>query len=106
MCSLANKTLNVLIYSLNEQLKMLTGKESKSEEKMKVLQEDINERKGKLQMAQQIADSLTHQRQYWSDQLKSLQEEKGILDERETVLAAASIYLMELPQAQRELGKN
>ena len=73
---------------------------------MKVLQEDINERKGKLQMAQQIADSLTDQRQYWSEQLKSLQDEKDILEERETVLASASIYLMELTQSQRELGKN
>ena len=92
--------------NLNEQLKTLTQRIGKSEEKMKVLQEDINERKGKLQMAQQIADSLTDQRQYWSEQLKSLQDEKDILEERETVLASASIYLMELTQSQRELGKN
>ena len=90
--------------SLNEQLKTLTQKVEKTEEKMTVVQDDINERKGKLQMAQQIASSLTEQRKYWSDQLKSLEDEKNILEERETVLACASIYLMELPQAQREIG--
>ena len=90
--------------SLNEQLKTLTQKVEKTEEKMTVVQDDINERKCRLQMAQQIASSLTEQRKYWSDQLKSLQDEKNILEERETVLACASIYLMELPQAQREIG--
>ena len=90
--------------NLDEQLKVLSQKTGKTEEKMKVLQEDINERKGKLEMAQKIANSLTEQRKYWSDQLQNLQDEKGILEERETVLATGSIYLMELTQAQRELG--
>jgi flagellar biosynthesis GTPase FlhF/predicted nucleic acid-binding Zn-ribbon protein len=90
--------------TLNEQLQKLTESMTSMEGKMKILETEINDRRGKLEMAQEIATALEQQRNQWVNQLHDLQSERASLEERETVMAAASIYLMELPQAQRETG--
>ena len=80
--------------SLNEQLKSLNENIVNKEAKMKLLENEINDRKGKLSMAEEMSNALQPQKAYWLDQLKSLKEEKETLIERETVSATAAVYLV------------
>ncbi len=93
----SENTLKLQVENLNTEMASL-------EASMKKLEVDIAERKGRLEMAQEVASSLERQRRHWTDQLNDLQAEKKILEERETVLAAAAVYLMELPMSQRVRG--
>ena len=90
--------------NLDEQLKSLNENIVSKEAKMKLLENDISDRQGKLSMAEEMSNALKPQKAYWLDQLKSLKEEKETLIERETVSATAAVYLMELPHAKRGLG--
>ena len=90
--------------NLDEQLKSLNQNIVSKEAKMKLLEDEISDRKGKLSMAEEMSNALQPQKAYWLDALKTLKEEKETLVERETVSATAAVYLMELPHAKRGLG--
>ena len=90
--------------TLNVQLETLDESMVNIESKMKMLETEIEDRKKKLQMAQDMANALVNQRQVWVSQLSDLRTERETLHERETVVTAASVYLVELPQAKRALG--
>ena len=90
--------------TLNVQLKTLGESMVNIEAKMKMLEMEIEDRKKKLQMAQDMANALVNQREHWATQLSDLRVERQSLEERETVVTAASVYLVELPQAKRALG--
>ena len=90
--------------TLNVQLKTLGESMVNIEAKMKMLETEIEDRKKKLQMAQDMANALVNQREHWATQLSDLRVERQSLEERETVVTAASVYLVELPQAKRALG--
>lgn len=90
--------------SLNDQLKTLNESIVTKEGKMKLLENEIDDRKGKLNLTEDMSTALKEQKENWVQQLKDLQTEKETLIERETVCAAAAVYLMELPQDKRGLG--
>ena len=68
------------------------------------LEAEVKQKEARLHIAQKIRTSLESQRQDWLDQLESLTRESKTLEEQETVTVAASIYLAELPQWQRQAG--
>ena len=65
---------------------------------------EVKQKEARLDIAQKIRASLESQRQDWLDQLENLTRESKTLEEKETVTVAASIYLAELPQWQRQAG--
>ena len=62
--------------------------------KMSSISKDIDQRKSKLKVAQEIKNVLESQRQDWLAQRSKLTLEQDSLEERETVHVAASVYLV------------
>ena len=68
------------------------------------LEAQVQEKEGRLAIAQKVRVSLESQRKDWLDQLDNLKTESSTLEEQETVTVAASMYLAQLPQWQRTEG--
>ena len=103
--------MNVEVERLQETEDSLSGKVDELQNEMKDTEKriaeyeaDVNERKGKLTIAEKIKSSLQQQKQDWEDQVSVLNSELEHLEERETVSASAGIYLSELQQSHRGPG--